>query len=168
MSSNPASVLDSVKKSLGFESEYEAFDPDVIMIINSAFGSLQQLAVGPKTGFAIIDNSLMWSDYTSQVLLLGMVKQFVYMTSRLGFDPPATSFGIDAIKTQIAELTWRLNVMAEEITPPSNPDGSSNDSDVIAQAYWWDLTGLSDFPDEAAIGDLGIDLDSGDVWRKAA
>lgn len=166
---NPASVLDTVKKVIGFTPDYTAFDLDLIMFINSAFGSLQQLGVGPKTGFAIIDNTLLWSDYTTEILLSGMVKSVVCMKARLAFDPPATSFAIEAIEDQIKQLEWRLNIAAEEITPPSDPFNPTDGSgDVITQAYWWDLTGLSDFPDEAAIGDLGIDLDSGNVWRKAA
>lgn len=121
MSSNPESILDSVKKLLGFESEYTAFDLDITMFINATFGSLLQLGVGASTGFVISDNSTLWSQYTTQLSYLGMVKTYVFMSCRLAFDPPATSFGINAFKDQIEELGWRINVAAEAIDPPSDP-----------------------------------------------
>lgn len=31
--------------------------------------------------------------------------------------------------------------------------------------FMWDLTGGADFPPEAVSGDLGIDYDTGEVWR---
>lgn len=165
MSSNSASVLDSIKKVLGFESEYAFFDDDIIMHINTVFGSLQQLGVGPITGFVIQDNTLLWSNYSPNMVLLAAVKSYIASKVRLIFDPPATSYAIDAIQKLCAELEWRLNIMAEEITPPSDPFGGTTPTNII-QAYWWDLTGLSDFPTEAAVGDLGVNLTTGDVWRK--
>jgi hypothetical protein len=35
-------------------------------------------------------------------------------------------------------------------------------------AYWWDLTGLTDFPEEALVGDWGIDTSTGDVSELTA
>jgi len=121
MPANPNSILDSVKKVLGFDPEFTEFDLDIVMHINSAFGSLQQLGVGSGTGFYIQDNTTLWSQYVSQLLYLGMVKQFIYMTVRLAFDPPATSFAIEAIQKQLAELSLRINVAAESINQPSDP-----------------------------------------------
>ena len=103
MSSNPDSILDSVKKVLGFDSEYEAFDLDIMMFINDAFGSLLQLGVGADTGFVISDNTTLWSQYVTDLSYLGMVKSYIFMSARLAFDPPATSFGIDAFNEQRAD-----------------------------------------------------------------
>lgn len=132
MSSNPESILDSVKKSLGFESEYTAFDPDITMFINATFGSLQQLGVGGDTGFIIQDNTTLWSQYVSDLSYLGMVKIFIYMAVRLAFDPPATSFGIDAITQQIAQLGWRINVAVEKVNPPDSPFRFHEEDDDVA------------------------------------
>src|ERR1700744_2979727 len=121
MSSNPNSILDSVKKVLGLDADYTEFDMDIVMHINTTFTTLQQLAVGPKTGFAIVDSSMLWSDYTDNLNLLGAVRTYVYLRVRMLFDPPATSFTIEAFTKQIEELEWRLNVMAEAINPPSQP-----------------------------------------------
>jgi hypothetical protein len=196
VSTNPNSILDSVKKALGFESEYTAFDVDVIMYINATFGPLQQLGVGPDSGFTIADNTTLWIDYISRKDILGMVQVFMYMRVRMMFDPPATSYAINAIESQISQLEWRITVMAEtdpvinespsvwwDLTGLSDfPDGAITgdygfDTDtwnfwvcnsVVASGYFWDITGLSDFPAEALVGELGIDTASGDVWKKTA
>lgn len=45
------SILTSVKKLLGLPADYEAFDPDIIMYINTVLMILSQMGVGPKEGF---------------------------------------------------------------------------------------------------------------------
>jgi hypothetical protein len=112
--------MDSVKKSLGFESEYTAFDLDVVICINAAFGSLWQLGVGPNGGFMIGDNTVLWSDYVSDQSLLGMVQSYLYLRTRMVFDTPER-FGIEAFEKIIDELGWRINVEYEALYPPSDP-----------------------------------------------
>lgn len=120
MSANPASILDMVKKSIGFEPEYTAFDLDISMLINSSLGTLAQLGVGPADGLFVQDNSVLWSALTSQKLMLGLVQSFLFQTVRLVFDPPGR-FGLSATQKQIDELTWRIVAVAETLTPPSDP-----------------------------------------------
>ena len=107
------SILDSVKKVLGFDSEYDAFDIDIVMHINSVFSTLQQLGVGPKDGFSIDDNSATWDEFIGTAKNISSVKSYVYLKARLMFDPPATSFAIAAFEKQATELEWRLNVVME-------------------------------------------------------
>ena len=57
------SILLSIKKLLGLAPEYEVFDVDIIMHINSAFSVLTQLGVGPSEGFFITDANACWSDF---------------------------------------------------------------------------------------------------------
>ena len=47
------SILTSIKKLLGIAEEYEHFDPDIVMYINSAFSVLTQLGVGPEDNTAL-------------------------------------------------------------------------------------------------------------------
>lgn len=121
MALNPESILDSVKKVLGVGDDDTAFDFDIIIGINSALLELSQLGIGSDTGFVISDNTTLWSQYVTDLSLLGMVKQYICMVTRMSFDPPATSFGIDAVKSQIDKLTFRLNVAAETASPPADP-----------------------------------------------
>ena len=57
------SILTFIKNMLGYDEEYTHFDPDITMNINSAFSSLNQLGVGPSTGFLITDKSKTWNDF---------------------------------------------------------------------------------------------------------
>ena len=51
------SILTSVKKALGIAEEYEHFDPEIIMLINSFLAILNQVGIGPPAGFSIQDKS---------------------------------------------------------------------------------------------------------------
>ena len=106
------SILTSIKKLLGITEEYEHFDPDIIMHINSAFMILNQLGVGPEEGFFIKDKSSTWDEFLSGSNLEA-VKTYVYLKVKLMFDPPLSSTVIEAIKSQISELEWRLNVSTD-------------------------------------------------------
>lgn len=107
------SILTSIKKLLGIVEEYEHFDGDVIIHINSVFMTLTQLGVGPSKGFSIKDKSAVWEDFTQGKMNIEAVKTYVYLKVRLVFDPPQSSALIEAIKQQIQELEWRLNVAVE-------------------------------------------------------
>ena len=106
------SILTSIKKLLGISEEYENFDQDIRIHINTVFGVLHQLGIGPENGFFIEDKTALWYDYTMSPKL-EMIKTYVYLKVRLIFDPPANSFLLDSINRQISELEWRLNVRAE-------------------------------------------------------
>lgn len=108
------SILTSVKKMLGIMEEYEHFDTDLIMHINTVLSILTQLGVGPSEGFAIEDKSATWSDFVSPNSGLDAVKSFVYLKVRLLFDPPLSSGVMESINRMIGELEWRLKVAAEE------------------------------------------------------
>lgn len=105
------SILKSIRKMLGPSETYTHFDNDIIMHINSAFNTLHQLGVGPEKGFYIEDESTTWDEYLKKPGLLQSVKYFVYLKVKLGFDPPANSFLVDAIQKDIKEYEWRINVM---------------------------------------------------------
>lgn len=107
------SILLSIKKLLGIGDDYEYFDKDIIMHINSVLMILNQLGIGPSAGFFITDESTVWDDFITDVSNLEAIKSYVYMKVRLMFDPPSSSFVINSIENQIKELEWRLNVMVE-------------------------------------------------------
>lgn len=110
------SILTSVKKQLGIAEDYEHFDPDIIMHINSVFSILNQLGVGPPEGFSISDETSVWTDFIGDSLKLELVKTYVYLKIRLIFDPPTSSAVMDAFKQNIAELEWRISVTVD---PPT-------------------------------------------------
>lgn len=108
------SILTSIKKLLGIIEEYEHFDVDIIMHINSAFSVLTQLGVGPEEGFRIEDASAVWSDFLYDDPCLEMVRTYVYLKVKQGFDSNSSSSAvIEAINRQIQELEWRINVVVD-------------------------------------------------------
>ena len=107
------SILTSIKKLLGVSEEYEHFDPDIIMHINSVFMILNQLGVGPSEGFTIEDETSTWADFIKDSTKIESVKSYIYLKVKLLFDPPLSSAVIESTNRLINELEWRLNVAAE-------------------------------------------------------
>lgn len=101
------SILTSIKKLLGITSDYEHFDADIIMHINSVFMILMQLGIGPADGFSISDDSAVWSDFLSDATWLEMVKSYVYLKVKLIFDPPQSGTVLGSIEKIISEFEWR-------------------------------------------------------------
>lgn len=107
------SILKTVKKLVGIDENYDAFDLDIITHINSALSTLNQLGIGPEEGFMIDDDTATWDQLLGDDNRLNSVKSLIGLKVRVVFDPPATSFTLDAFNKQIEELQWRLNVYRE-------------------------------------------------------
>lgn len=117
------SILQSIKKTLNLPADYEAFDQDVLMHINSVFSTLHQLGVGPSGGFMIEGGGETWQDLLGNDPRLNNIKTYIYLRVRLLFDPPTTGFHVTAMKEQITELEWRINAHREDTqwTDPTPP-----------------------------------------------
>lgn len=126
------SILDTIKKLLGVPDDYEQFDKDIIVHINSVFGTLNQLGVGPESGFRITGKSEEWSQYVSaDDTFLGMLQDYIYLRVRKIFDPPTSSSLLTAIDQQITELEFRLNVNYDELYKGiDNEEGEEMEGDM--------------------------------------
>jgi hypothetical protein len=120
------SILTDAKKVLGIAEEYEAFDVDILMHINTVFSTLNQLGIGPDDGFEIEDKTTTWDAFSTD-LRMSNVRTFIYLQVRMYFDPPTTAHHITAMQNQIAELTSRLSILRESDswTPPPVPVGAT-------------------------------------------
>ena len=108
------SILNTIKKMLGPDSDYDVFDTDIIIHINSALSTLAQLGVGPSTGFRVTGPEECWSDFIGYgVNDLESVKTYVYLKVKMLFDPPASSFVMKAMEDNCKEIEWRLNVAVD-------------------------------------------------------
>jgi hypothetical protein len=112
------SILTSVKKVLGIQEDYEHFDADIIMHINTVFATLHQLGVGPDTDFVIFDKTAVWSDFIEDKSELQMVKTYMGLKVRLIFDPPQSTSILEAYKSMCAEYEWRLNAADDDWADP--------------------------------------------------
>lgn len=110
---NTDSILNTIKKLLGFMPDYDAFDTDIIININMVFNILNQLGVGPVEGFFITGPNETWDQYISDMRKFEMVKSYIYLKVKQIFDPGTSSALNNAIEAQIKELEWRLNVQAD-------------------------------------------------------
>lgn len=131
-----SSILNTTKQILGLPVEDESFDLDVITHINSAFSTIADLGVGPEDGFFIEDDEAVWEDVDPTLTRSqqNQLKTFIYLSVRLVFDPPQTTFAINALKEQIAEHVWRLSVRREGVAwvdPTETPAYVSEDGDEI-------------------------------------
>lgn len=107
-----SNILSDVKKMLGIESNTIEFDIDIVSNINAAFFTLNQLGVGPENPFTCDENSI-WDDFVTSAPL-DVVRDYVYMKTRLVFDPPTSSFVVEAFKERISELEFRLNIQCDD------------------------------------------------------
>lgn len=111
------SILKSTKKILGVDASYTAFDLDILTHINSTFSIINQLGVGPDDGFMIEDDTATWEDIGIPQKQLNLVRTYMFLRVRMLFDPPTTSFLIEATNKQIDEHEQRLSYFREELIP---------------------------------------------------
>lgn len=109
-----SSILTSIKQNLGISESDTNFDQEIIMSINAVLFTLSQIGIGGSVGFSITSKADLWTDFLEASMTLEAVKIYIYLKTRLQFDPPSSAFVLDSIDRQIKELEWRLNVKAEE------------------------------------------------------
>lgn len=108
------SILLSIKKNLGIDPSYTAYDNDVIMHINSAFSNLRQLGAGPRGGYEIEGENDTWEDFLGGPdAPLNNIKTYVTLVCRMWFDPPEAGHHVTAMNEQIQELGFRINFECE-------------------------------------------------------
>lgn len=107
------SILKTIKKHLGVYEEDTAFDDEIINDINMAFNVLLQLGVGPEEGYQITGYDDIWEDFLEDDVRLNMVKTYIFRKVQMLFDPPQSGILMEAYKSQIDEMEWRLNTVAE-------------------------------------------------------
>ena len=107
------SILTSIKKLLGITEEYEHFDSDLIIHINSVLAILTQIGVGPSTGFSISDKYAKRSDLIDDDVRLEFVKSYVFLKVKLLFGPPLSSAVAASTKRLCDELEWRISTTVD-------------------------------------------------------
>lgn len=107
-----SSILNDVKHTLGLTADNEAFDQTIMIHVNTVFGFLHQLGVGPVRGYEITSENNTWDEFVNDARL-NPVKSYIYLRVRLLFDSPSTGFETAAIERQIQELEYRINVSVD-------------------------------------------------------
>ena len=102
------SILKSTKKILGIMDGDGSFDLDIITFTNTALSSLRKLGIGPPAGVHIEDDTIKWDDAFPLEEQIHDIKTYVHLRVTTLFDPPGTSYHLEAVKQQIAELTHTM------------------------------------------------------------
>ena len=121
------SILKTIKQLIGCPDDFEQFDLDLIVHINSAFATLTQLGVGPKEGYRITGADNEWSEFEDDIQKLSLIKDYVYIKTRLLFDPPTSGSLMDSLKEQLKEMEWRLYMLYDPISEDDEKGKSDDD-----------------------------------------
>lgn len=113
------SIYDSVRDQLGVVDD--AFDPAIMMHINSVFSILYELGVGPATPYRITSKENSWSEFITRNDI-ELVKSYVGLRVRQLFDPPSTATMYEAVEKSIKELEWRLLVTVDHQVEESSDE----------------------------------------------
>lgn len=73
---------------------------------------LNQLGVGPKDPFSITDGTSTWSDFSTTTDLEAL-KTYVYIRTKILFDPPDKSYVLESYNKILQELEWRIVAQVE-------------------------------------------------------
>lgn len=106
------SILTTIKKLLGIDSSYSAFDQDIIVHINTTINILYQLGLDSCESFYIEDDGATWGDMLESNTLLNIVQTYMYLRVKSIFDPASGSVNESLNRIQ-QELEWRINVTVD-------------------------------------------------------
>lgn len=109
------SILNTIKELLGIPADQLNFDTEVITHINSAFSDLYDIGVGPSEAFSIQDDNAIWDDFLEGRVDFENAKQYVYLSVKVIFDPPASASALAALERRLDKLEWKLQVKGETI-----------------------------------------------------
>lgn len=107
------SILTSTKRYIGLTESYEAFDEQIIMLINTAMFNLSEACTGFEEGFEIEDDLATWDDYLPDSKRYSVAKHYIWAYVQLNFDPPTNSTLLENLKSKMEESLWRLNRRTE-------------------------------------------------------
>lgn len=96
-------ILEETKRYLNIENEDTDFDLELTDAIENSLASATQLTEDPSLPQSASDN------YPTTILGR-MIRQYVNYSVKLAFDPPATSFVVEAVKQLRSEIEWRLTI----------------------------------------------------------
>ena len=105
-------ILETIKKPLGLASDYDAFDADLMIHINSALMTLEQVGL-PR--YQMVTGQETWFEYLVGYdgPLVAAVSNYIYLHVKRVFDPPLNSFTMSSLNAVIEETLWRINIQAD-------------------------------------------------------
>lgn len=127
------SILETIKTMLGILKEDTAFDMELIMHINSALMHLVQLIPGIDKYLSIKGYDETWTDFFGDRDDLDSVIEYVYISTKLIFDPPTSSYVLTAFQESKKECEFRLSLQGNIYE--EDDDGGGGDEGTITVDY---------------------------------
>ena len=110
------SILDTIKKMLGYDVTADPqFDPTILVLINSAFSELSEIGVLSDSSYRVTSRVNTWSEAFGGRTDVDMIQTFVYLYVRIIFDPPSSSFVLNALNEEKKRIEWRISVKGGEL-----------------------------------------------------
>lgn len=106
-------ILSDIKSMLSIEYG-DSFDKEILLFINSAVMEVYQL--GCCTYQNEVTEDTTWGDILStddMKMSVSFVKKYIYIRTKLSFDPPTSGFYTTALEKELDELKYRLIVQVE-------------------------------------------------------
>lgn len=109
-------ILKDVKDALGLIVEDDSFDGELTMHVNAALSVAYQNGVGLPH---VIDEGDDWDgvlnpEYIQNEYMLSNLKQYVFLKTKLLFDPPPPS-SVEYVSNAADEMLWRLREVYDTI-----------------------------------------------------
>jgi len=103
-------ILIDIKKLIGLLEEDDSFDVDVLININNAIDTLWELGVINKP-YNRVQNDTTWTQiFGNECSQLDMIKTYIYLKTKLIFDPPLNASLLESLRENIRETEYRLNI----------------------------------------------------------
>ena len=115
-----SSILRDTKEFSNLSDDNKSFDTVIIMYINGCLAYLNQMGVGPKIIYQIVNYNEEWSNFSDNMFIQTTARTYITAKTKLQFDPPITVAHLEALKETISESEWRLQSYI--IAPPSLDD----------------------------------------------
>ena len=113
------SILETIVSGLGLEVDESAFNPEIIMYVNSALLTVCQNGAG--TPLVVKDYAQTWEEFKDPAQVEGnkmfeQIKLYVMLKTKIIFDPPPPSTA-PYMQSYIDELLWRIRAAYCVSTP---------------------------------------------------
>lgn len=111
------SILDTIMSLLGPEGDYEHFAKDICVQINAALNRLATtFGVGSQELFLVSNSETTWRDFLTDKNgqpILPMIIQYVFLSTKLIFDPSASSVVASAQQEELKKIEYELYARSE-------------------------------------------------------
>lgn len=107
------SILITIKQMLGIEEDVTDFDLDIIIHINSALSELYDIGYGSEP-FKISGEETTWDLLLLNNTDLELIKEFLFISVKMVFDPPLSSIVMDTYKEVKKKCEFKIYLICDQ------------------------------------------------------